>query len=170
MSFSVADYGSSGITVSVGVSVGGQRLGGGAGVNGQASRLSGTVSPSLSGIGVSVSMGMAVSVGIGIGVSVGSGVNVGCGVRVGAVVEVGKMKSVAVAGTGVGERIRVGGTKVKNCPGVFASVAVIPIGVILGNSTGVVVGTVRVMDRSVVTVGVGRLRGGADPQSNIPAQ
>jgi len=113
---------------------------------------------------------MAVSDGIGIGVSVGAGVKVGGRVSVGAVVEVGKMKSVAVAGAGVAERMRVGCTKVKNCPGVFASVEVMPNGVMLGNSTRVAVASVWVDSTAVVAVMVGRVRGGADPQSNIPAQ
>jgi hypothetical protein len=75
-------------------------------------------------MGVSVAIGIAVSDGIGIAVFVGTGVNVGAEVSVGAIVEVGKMKSVAVTGRGVAERMRVGWTNVKNCPGVFASVDV----------------------------------------------
>jgi hypothetical protein len=121
-------------------------------------------------MGVSVAIGMAVSEGTGMGVSVGAGVNVGARVSVGAVVEVGNMKSVAVAGAGVAERMRVGWTKVKNCGGVFASVEVMPSGVMLGNSTGVAVASVWVDSTAVVAVVVGRARGGADPQSNIPAQ
>jgi hypothetical protein len=113
---------------------------------------------------------MVVSDGIGIGVSDGAVVNVGCGVSDGAMVDVEKMKSVAVAGCGVAESRRVGGTKVKNCPGVFASVDRSPSGVILGNRTRVAVAIVRVIGRPVVAVVVGRARGGADPQSNIPAQ
>jgi hypothetical protein len=115
-------------------------------------------------------MGMAVSLGIGMGVSVGTGVNDGARVSDGAVVAVGKIKSVAVTGSGVAERKRVAGTKVKNCGGVFPSVEVIPSGVILGNCTGVAVASVRDGSTAVVAVVVGRARGGADPQSNIPAQ
>jgi hypothetical protein len=121
-------------------------------------------------MGVSVAIGMVVFDGIGIGVFDGAGVSVGWGVSVGAVVEVGNTKSVAVAGAGVAERMRVGCTKVKNCGGVFASVEVIPSGVMLGNSTRVAVVSVWVESAAVVAVVVGRARGGADPQSNIPAQ
>jgi hypothetical protein len=147
--------------------VGGQPLGGGAGVSGQASRLSATPSPSLSGIGVSDGSGIAVSIGIGVGSTVGGGASVGGDVSVGAIVEVGKTKSVAVGGGKVAVMKRVAGANVKNCPGVFASV---PSGVILGSWMRVAVASVRVGSAAGVVAVIGRVRGGADPQSRIPAQ
>ena len=157
-----------GSTASVG---GGQPLGGGAGVDGQASKLSGTPSPSLSGMGVSVSTGTAVSVGIGIAVSVGAGGSVGGGVSVGAVVDVGKTKSVAVGGINVAVMKRVGWTTVKNCPGVFASVGcVCGSGVMLGNDTRVFVAIERVGSVAAIVAVVLGARVGAEPQSSIPTQ
>lgn len=98
---------------------------------------------------------------------VGGGGCVGGSVSVGAKVDVGKMKSVAVAGRKVAVINRVGATKVKNCPGVFTSV---PSGVILGSWMRVAVTTVRVVSTAGVVAVIGRVRGGADPQSKIPAQ